>query len=454
MKKITLSLFGLLFIQSAIAQQNESVNSHLFRFSDTLETVSIEDAMGPDSEMVREGRKFMFRASFDYIKEPLIAIDSTRDNLIYDLVNNLYTVTVGGGFFITPKLWFGATIPFHHIELANPFATTDPKSYELGDIPVYLKWRITGDHAWANVALMPYVNIPTGEKDYLVTDDSYGMGGKLLVDKRMGRLKLFGTAGFTYAKNATFLTINRTKRIELGAGAYIDLAHNREKNRELGLNAETTWGVTVVNYDEDQNPMDVRAGLRAKFSWIVAFAGVGLSSVQDARSGKIGYYAGIKCPFGSAPKAPVVATEPAPVLTPTPEPIATPVVQEWKKNIEVARSILYKTSSAVIDSRSYPELDSAAATIMPYMDKIGQITIHGHTDSVGAASYNLKLSQARAESVKSYLVNKGIPSSKLLAVGHGEEQLKISPEVTPEDKAMNRRVEFEVKEIVTETVTK
>ena len=450
----------MFFIPSVFAQRTESVNTHLFRFSDTLETVSIEDAMGVDSEMVREGRKFMLRASFDYINQPLIAIDSARDNLIYDLVNNLYTVTVGGGFFIIPRVWLGATLPLHRIQLAQPYAISDPKSYELGDIPVYLKLRVTGDHAWANVAIMPYVSIPTGSVDYLVTDDSYGMGGKILVDKRMGRLKLFGTAGFTYAKNATFLTINRTKRAELGGGAYIDLAHNQEKNRELGLNLEANWGVTVVKYDEDQNPLDVRAGLRAKLPNIVAFAGVGFSGAQEARSGKIGYYAGIKVPFGSGAVAePVVEAtpEPAPLLMPVIEPIPTPIEpapQAWKKQIEIARNILFKTSSAVIDPRSYPELDSAVATIAPFIEQIGQITIHGHTDSVGSANSNQTLSQNRANSVKTYLTSKGIPANKLEAIGHGESMLKISPEVTVEDKAMNRRVEFEVKDIVTGTSTK
>ncbi len=67
--------------------------------------------------------------------------------------------------------------------------------------------------------------------------------------------------------------------------------------------------------------------------------------------------------------------------------------------------------------------------------------IQGHTDSDGNDDYNMKLSQQRAEAVKSMLVEMGIEVSRLSAKGYGESK-PISDNNTPEGKANNRRVEF------------
>ncbi len=69
------------------------------------------------------------------------------------------------------------------------------------------------------------------------------------------------------------------------------------------------------------------------------------------------------------------------------------------------------------------------------------ITVAGHTDSVGSRGYNQALSQRRAESVKSYLVSKGIQSTKIQAIGYGESK-PIADNETNEGQAKNRRVEI------------
>lgn len=70
--------------------------------------------------------------------------------------------------------------------------------------------------------------------------------------------------------------------------------------------------------------------------------------------------------------------------------------------------------------------------------------IDGYTDSTGPASYNMKLSRRRAESVRQYLINQGIAADRLTSKGFGETHLLVSPERTPDDYALNRRVEFHI----------
>ncbi len=75
--------------------------------------------------------------------------------------------------------------------------------------------------------------------------------------------------------------------------------------------------------------------------------------------------------------------------------------------------------------------------------KYEKIVIEGHTDSIGSKSYNLKLSKKRAESVKKYLMEKGIDEGKIETVGYGEEK-PIESNSTEEGRAKNRRVEIKV----------
>jgi outer membrane protein OmpA-like peptidoglycan-associated protein len=70
-----------------------------------------------------------------------------------------------------------------------------------------------------------------------------------------------------------------------------------------------------------------------------------------------------------------------------------------------------------------------------------EVEISGHTDSDGSNSYNMGLSQRRADSVKDWLVGKGIIEERIEAVGYGEEN-PIAPNDTPENKFKNRRIEF------------
>jgi outer membrane protein OmpA-like peptidoglycan-associated protein len=88
-------------------------------------------------------------------------------------------------------------------------------------------------------------------------------------------------------------------------------------------------------------------------------------------------------------------------------------------------------------------LDSIALFLKEYPNV--KVEIGGHTDSRGSDAYNLKLSQARAEAVRDYLIKvHNISPDRLIAKGYGERRLVVYPEKTEEDYQMNRRVEFTI----------
>jgi outer membrane protein OmpA-like peptidoglycan-associated protein len=106
-----------------------------------------------------------------------------------------------------------------------------------------------------------------------------------------------------------------------------------------------------------------------------------------------------------------------------------------------SNEIHFATNSAEIDASSNSLLNDLieATNQCP----IAKIEIGGHTDSSGSGDYNLRLSQARASSVMSYLISNGIDATRLTAVGYGENS-PISDNESTESMAKNRRIEFKV----------
>lgn len=101
-------------------------------------------------------------------------------------------------------------------------------------------------------------------------------------------------------------------------------------------------------------------------------------------------------------------------------------------------AITFASGGSDLTDAGRVELDKVAAFLL---QTPGNIQIAGHTDSDGEANFNLTLSQQRADAVKTYLVEQGIPAESMTAVGFGEDQ-PIAANDTPENKALNRRIVF------------
>jgi len=104
--------------------------------------------------------------------------------------------------------------------------------------------------------------------------------------------------------------------------------------------------------------------------------------------------------------------------------------------------VLFDTNSSALAPGAYERLRSLAATLKRYPDT--NVVVKGHTDSTGAESYNLKLSEERAESVRKYLVAEGVSPSRVTAIGFGEAYPLVS-DATASGRQQNRRVEIEIK---------
>ncbi|HEY1040300.1 MAG TPA: OmpA family protein [Bacteroidia bacterium] len=105
----------------------------------------------------------------------------------------------------------------------------------------------------------------------------------------------------------------------------------------------------------------------------------------------------------------------------------------------IASKIYFETNSAKLKLISNTQLDDLAEILK--RNEGVNLSIEGHTDNVGEDDYNLTLSQKRTESVRDYLISKGISSSRLSAIGYGETR-PVADNKTAKGKAKNRRVEL------------
>ena len=125
------------------------------------------------------------------------------------------------------------------------------------------------------------------------------------------------------------------------------------------------------------------------------------------------------------------------------------------KNIDILNSEAPKEMTIVLDERSL-NFDFDKSNVKPqYYDLLKNIkefveqnnyelTIVGHTDSIGSNQYNFGLSRRRAESVKAKLLEFGLSEDRIVGIEAMGEEQPIATNATKEGRAQNRRVEFKL----------
>jgi OOP family OmpA-OmpF porin len=113
----------------------------------------------------------------------------------------------------------------------------------------------------------------------------------------------------------------------------------------------------------------------------------------------------------------------------------------------VLRGVTFVTDSSEITPQGQLVLDSLVGGLARRAGT--QLEIRGHTDDVGSEAYNLALSQRRAESVKAYLIGKGLNGADLTTAGLGE-MIHIAPNDTAEGREQNRRVTLQARGVICE----
>ena len=112
--------------------------------------------------------------------------------------------------------------------------------------------------------------------------------------------------------------------------------------------------------------------------------------------------------------------------------------------VTLPQDILFATDSADVGYALQSDLRAVAQNLRDYPNSV--IEVVGHTDNVGDADYNQSLSRRRAASVASVLISNGVPTSRVVTIGYGEDR-PVASNLNASGRQQNRRVEIIIRPI-------
>lgn len=107
--------------------------------------------------------------------------------------------------------------------------------------------------------------------------------------------------------------------------------------------------------------------------------------------------------------------------------------------LNAPEAITFDTGKALVKPQFYSVLDQLAHSVGQYPNTI--VRVEGHTDSTGSAAFNQSLSEKRANTVASYMIQRGVAANRMQAIGYGFSR-PIADNSTADGRAQNRRVEL------------
>jgi OOP family OmpA-OmpF porin len=303
-----------------------------------------------------------------------------------------------------------------------------------------------------------------------ISNDDADFGWKILAGRKLNRNFAveggyfnLGEFGFTATTTptGTLTGAMKVQGLNLDAVGILPLSENFSALGRVGLTyveAKDTFSgtgaVTVINPNPKKSEANWKAGaglqyalsrslgLRAEWERYAVNDAVGNDGHVDLISVGLVYTFGVaekSAPKAAAQPEPVapVAAAPAPAPAPKPVLVIVPIVAKTEQYCSIL-DIQFEINQKTVQRDAEEKIDKVGIFMRKYPNTTA--VIEGHSDEVGATAANMKLSEQRAESVVTYLVNRGnIARSRLKAVGYGETR-PIADNTTDAGRRLNRRI--------------
>ncbi len=368
---------------------------------------------------------------FDYSNRPLQFVATGAAVGRQSVIDNLFVFDAYGALGFTDWFEMGLTVP---VVVYNQFFTDDADADPdhgggVGDLKFMMKFRALDiDKHRVGLSFMPFMTLPTGDVVRYMGNGHMTGGAIIILDGQFHeRFSMSLNVGAALRDDVTRNAVRIDDQFLYGLAGNLKFGKGWEGIAEV-------YGSTVMRdffSVSNSTPLEAGGGIRYVFgdSGFGLDVGATVGIIDGVGSPRVRGFAGLRW------TSPI--TEDCPECPP-PAPPPDPRIQGGK--IVLWGKIFYDTDKATIKPISYPVLDDVV-DVMQKNPHLRLVEVQGHCDARASDAYNMKLSQARAESARSYLISKGVDASRLTAKGYGESQ-PIADNTTKEGMSQNRRTEF------------
>lgn len=418
-----------------------------------------------------------------YGRNQLVAVDGTGD-VDQQIISGRLGAEVFASVTLAEPFAIGIGLPFFVAQTGD----FDPSFAGLGDLRIVPKLRILDDRDGIGLAIAAEVRAPTHTGDFSGGTRTPVVAPRLILDHQFASgFRLGANAGATVREGTDYLNIVAASEFAYTGGLEYRFGGMAGKT---ALGAELLGGVGLVKQAREELPLEaflyvkhdvsdevglvggVGAGLIAGYGVPVARGFVGLFYRPTSHDGD---HDGVpdeedRCPNEAEDHDRVQDRDGCPEedgdsdgipdeedRCPSqketingfededgcPDEGPAKVIVE-KGRIHILETVKFKTGSAELEPESYSILNQVALT-MKANRQIKRVRVEGHTDETGTRERNMKLSQERADSVRDYLVKRGVKSDRLTAQGFGPDR-PLAKGNSADSLAKNRRVEFIVEQ--------
>jgi outer membrane protein OmpA-like peptidoglycan-associated protein len=439
---------------------------------------------GSDTRWPLPHDAFEIGGYLNYALNPLVVV-GPNDAVVDRIVSGRLGGDVFGALTLFPGFAVALGVPFFLAQTGDDA----PNVGGLGDVRVVPKYRILDDREVVGLALLAELRVPTH------SDDEYSGGArnvvfapKVALDHRFGfGLRVGVNAGVLVREGTRFENVEAASELTYsGAVAYSIGGYDGDAT--IGLDVGGATGLTSVDYEELPLEALLYGAVRPSDEITIQFGpGVGIvpgygvpafravvgvrwapaehdrdrdgipddeDACPDDREDRDDFRDEDGCPEDDDTRdddtdGVVNVGDLCPTEKETINGVedddgcpdeGDPKVVREPGQLLVLENIEFATGSAIIRPVSYGVLDQVALMLKANPD-IKLLRIEGHTDSRGRHSDNMKLSQDRADSVRRYLIGKGIDKDRLQSEGFGPDR-PLVPETDQKSLQKNRRVEF------------
>lgn len=353
--------------------------------------------------------------------------------------DELISADIGLGFGLLDNWDFGISIPLtlgQSIDSTNSLGFYDEKG--ITELRLNTKYRFYDRELWG-LAAVASVNIDRIDNNPFAGQDPGPTANITLVyDRQLRRdLSMAFNIGYRMRDEGNAITDTVVTPIGDQATYSIALAHNLEKY-DVTLIGELFGSTPLddVPLPTDREDSNLELIIGAKYELLdrlTLHGGVGTEVYHGLATPDVRVYLGAYWQIG-----PFWKNEPAPAPVAV-EPPPAPIEQKI-----VLYDINFKTGSHLLNSGPQTNLQTVVEQLRSQQNIIERLVVEGHTDSVGSHQANQRLSQKRAETVRSHIMTSlGMPSAQINAVGFGETQ-PIASNENIDGRRKNRRVEIRI----------